>query len=149
MTKPAPALRIANDYRTFVLERLEFGDQAQLASHIGRSRAWVSSVINARQRRLSPEYAPLVAEFLELRDPERNYFLALVDIEESASELARSRALAIIRAMSMRATPEQKYADRVQILKEGMHVGIVLEMASCDGFRPDPGWIAERLDPPI
>ena len=135
------------DYRGFLRLRLEQGDQAELGRHLERARSWVSAMLSGT-RRLKPSLAPKVADFLNLDDEDRAFFLALVDLEEGGSEHGRRQALSIIRSMAILRSMEERRQDQLYAI-EKWYVACVLELAKCEGFRPDPRWIARTLNPPI
>ncbi len=102
----------------------------------------------AGDRRLPLDLAPIAARFLGLEEPDRSYFLALVEVEEGSSDLGRQMAWNIIRARPMRQVTPEVRRDGFRALAR-WHVGAVLELASCERFRPDPEWVSRALVPAI
>ncbi|MEO0601585.1 MAG: TIGR02147 family protein [Myxococcota bacterium] len=141
----APAI----DYRTFLRERLPFGEQRRLAKHLGRSPGWLSMVLNSEKRSLSPEVAVDVAEGIGLSERERDYFVALVELEEGNSDSSRANARAMLRAHALLDAPEDRSVEALALFSEGWYVAAILELARCDDFVASPRWIASVLNPSI
>jgi uncharacterized protein (TIGR02147 family) len=134
------------EWRSFVRAALaERGwHQRDLARALPMSPANLSVLLSS-QRRLSAEWVGPFAAALALDDAARSWFAALVDLE-SPSERARLAAVAHVRstlALRSSPSPEQEVVDA----QADWRVNVVQELASCDGFRPDPTWMARVLTP--
>lgn len=139
-----------SDYRGFLRARLlEKGfSQAGLARYLVCSRSWVSLMLSGR-RSLGCKLAPAVADYFRLEGDQLNHFLALVDVEENSSGLARAQAMTIIRSMAIRVSPEDLRQDALFVMEDGWYVAPVLQLAKCESFSPEPRWIAQMLNPTI
>ncbi|MEM6925625.1 MAG: TIGR02147 family protein [Myxococcota bacterium] len=136
------------DYRGFLRARI--ADDAacdHLAHTLSRPRDWLGAML-AGSRALEPSLAPTVATALQLHEPARSTFLALVALEASDSTLARRRALATIRAAGARRSPTRCREEAAFALR-WWFVSAILELSRCEGFEPDPQWIARTLNPPV
>jgi uncharacterized protein (TIGR02147 family) len=121
--------------------------QRELAQRVGMSEANLSVLLKGRGRRLGAEWSPAFCAALNLGEHEARWFTALVD-RESDSERARDAAELYLRtrlAQLRSATPEQDVVDA----QGDWRVNVIQELASCEGFRPDPAWIARALEPEI
>ena len=136
------------DHRRFLQLALKRRGLAakELAAAIGRSRPWLSLML-AGQRPLDPELVAPLADALGLDDTERTHLASLVDLE-AASPRARRNAWATILATRAQRTSPQLLEETAQAFSRWW-VQAIAELAECDGFRPDPRWIARTLVPPI
>lgn len=136
------------DYREWLSETLTERNRSRrdLAKAVGRSPAWASQVLSG-ERTLDPDLVDPIAKFLRLTAEETSYLAALLDLE-SRSPRARRSAWATVQAVwRHRASPDlsEEYHRHIST----WYVGAVLELSSCDGFRPDPAWIGRTLVPAI
>jgi len=141
--------RPARDYRTFLRTLLAKRqmNQAQLALVLGRSRSWVSQMMSGG-RPLKPGVAMLLADRLELEAEDRMLLLALVELVEGDSELARAQAMAVVAASEAK-RPEDNLGEEAVIAMSQWYVGAIWELSRCEGFRADPRWIAATMRPRI
>ncbi len=99
-------------------------------------------------RSLSETSAAQYAAALGLSGDEAEYFRELVRFGQAASQEARGRAY-------RRLTEFRGYrrAHRLDAMQDRYHsawyIPTVREMIALSDFRPDPGWIAQRMIPPI
>lgn len=138
----------AVDYRRFLVDALALRglSQSELAKRLGRSKPWISLVLS-HQRPLDPTLLPEVAVALDLDVAEQTHLAALVDLE-SPSGRARRTAWATLRAnWAHRRSPG--LADEVAMSMRHWWVVAVYELSRCEGWRPQPAWIAKTLCPPI
>lgn len=136
------------DYRAWIDAALVSRKKTRkdLASAVGRSPAWATQVL-AGERALDPELVDPLAAFLRLDAQETSYLSALLDLD-ARSPRARRAAWATVQATwRHRASPNlnEEYFRHISL----WYVGAVLELATCEGFRPDPGWISRTLVPAI
>jgi uncharacterized protein (TIGR02147 family) len=134
------------DYRQFIAEALKrrARQQKELAEAIGRAPSAISQVLS-HLRALDPELVEPIAAFLGLDAEQTEYLSALVDLE-APSPRARRAASATIRA-TQRHRAEAGLVD-IELFHH-WYFPVVLELAGCEGFRPDPAWIAGSVVPPI
>jgi uncharacterized protein (TIGR02147 family) len=143
-----PHLLDTTDWRSLVKLRLQErgGLRRELAQRLGRSEGWLSLVLSGA-RSLDPELVPPLVSALELDAETAAYFAALVDLQ-NPSERARRTAFAAVQAKQrQRASPELRQEGLVAISR--WYIPVILELASCEGFRMDPAWVAAILCPPI
>jgi len=136
------------DWRRFVLDALaaEGRPQRELAKTIGKSPPWMSLVLNGF-RELSPADAPPIPSFFGLDEEESAYFCALVELD-SPSPRARRAAWATVQA-TQRHRAAEGLRREVALAYSRWYMPAILELASCEGFRAQPDWIADALNPPI
>lgn len=136
------------DYRRFLLQALERLGKTQrdLAKDVGRTSGWLSLVLS-RQRSLDPNLVADLGRSLELSEAEANYFAALVDLE-SRSPRARRTAWATVQATQRHHREAELHADVAHAFSH-WYVQAIAELAACEGFRADPAWLADTLNPPI
>lgn len=137
------------DYRGFLREAMKQRGltQRSLAEAMGRSESWVSQMLN-QGRPLKTKDADQVAQILHLGEEDRLRFLATVEVQEGESQLNRDRAMAMLVSMDKAEEAEDLTEEHLYALSE-WHVGGILELARCEGYRPDPRWIAATLRPQI
>ncbi|MEN0061230.1 MAG: TIGR02147 family protein [Myxococcota bacterium] len=138
-----------SDYRDFLREYLARHDLSQsvLADRMGMSRSWASQILNGH-RGLRPVLAGAVADALAMKARDRMRLLALVEREESNSELAQARAEHLIDGIE-RSEPGNfttPRSDLHQVLAR-WQAGAIYEMARCEQVVPDLKWIADMLQP--
>jgi uncharacterized protein (TIGR02147 family) len=136
------------DYRRFLVDALRARGQRQqdLAAAVGRVPSAISQVLS-RVRTLDPTLVEPIAAFLDLDAEQTAYLAALVDLD-SRSPRAQRQAWATIQATQQHRAQEGLSAGVAAALRQ-WYFPIVVEMASCEGFRVDAAWIAGSVDPPI
>ncbi len=136
------------DYRQFLTRALERRglQQQDLAREVGRTGGWLSLVLSG-QRNLDPALVDDLVRALRLSDEEATYFAALVDLE-SRSPRARRTAWATVQA-TQRHHATAAFHEDVARAYAHWYIRAVAELAACEGFRPEPRWIARTLEPPI
>lgn len=136
------------DYRRFIAEALKARgmQQRDLADALGRAPSAISLMLSG-QRSLDPELVEPIAAALRLGADEAGYFAALVDLE-SRSPRARRNAWATV-AATQRHRAEAGLSVALAAAAERPSFATIVELASCDGFRPEAAWIAGTLLPPI
>lgn len=137
------------DWRALVRSALSHRGwtQRELAQRVGMSEGNLSVLLKGRGRRLGAEWTPAFCAALHLGEHAARWFAALVD-RESESERARDAAELYLRtrlAQLRSSTPEQDVVDA----QGDWRVNVIQELATCEGFRPDPAWIARALEPEI
>ncbi|MEM6925999.1 MAG: TIGR02147 family protein [Myxococcota bacterium] len=140
---------MTRDYRAFLKELLANRgmNQAQFAAKVGRSRSWVSQMMSGG-RALKPGIARQVADLLDLDQRDRMKLLALVELVEGESELARAQAMSVIGSIDAD-VPEGNLEEEAMLVLSQWYVGAILELSRCERFRTDPRWIAATLSPRI
>ncbi|MEO0602403.1 MAG: TIGR02147 family protein [Myxococcota bacterium] len=141
-------LRKRGPYIAMLKEHMEWRGMTgrALSEAVGRSRPWMSQVLNGR-RALVPKLAVAVAEALEMNVRHQEQFVSLVEIAWERSVYGSDVAEAFLRTQpAVHATEAEIEAQR-PLAK--WYVAAVLELAACDGYRPDPRWIAATLEPTI
>lgn len=117
-----------------------------LAQALGRSPAWITGVL-AGDRPMDPDLLPALARFFDLDEPRESYLAALVDLV-SRSPRVRRQAWATVHAIGRHRAAPDRSVEVHRHLNRWYHAAI-LELVTCEGFRPDPAWIARTLSPPI
>ena len=139
------------DYREFLRAWFKAAQRRPsmrtFASRVGCSTALVSEISNGR-RNLEAKWQERFAVALKLDDDERAYFELLVESERSPS-LAVQRALDQRLAEVVRFRTSEFVAEASYRAFSEWHYMAIAELASCDGFRGDPEWIASQLRPRI
>lgn len=138
----------ATDWRSFVERVLEGREltQRELAKRLDLSEGQVSMMLSGR-RPMDPARVDGFAEVLGLDAEARVWFEALVDLE-SRSQRSRRAALATVTSrLQQRASPDP--AADVHDAIANWPFEVLTELVSCEGFRPDPRWIAQTITPPI
>jgi uncharacterized protein (TIGR02147 family) len=108
----------------------------------GQLSMWLSGL-----RTLDPARAGALATALDLDAEGRAWLEALVDLE-SRSDRARRAALATVTSrLQQRASPDPSADAHDAIANWAFEV--LAELVVCEGFRPDPRWIAATVSPPI
>lgn len=138
----------ATNFRRAILAELEAKQllQRDLAHVLGRSEAWLSLVLSGRKS-LDPEMVDPVAEFFGLDAAAIEYLGALVDLE-NPSRFARAAAWASVQATQTQLA-SLHMGDEYVALYEHWYIQAVSELVRCEGFRPNPEWIAAALQPTI
>lgn len=139
------------DYRAFVRDWLADRNGRPslrtLAARAGFSAAKLSGLLHAKSD-LTDDQATKLGRALELDPDAERFFLDLVDLEQTAPRGRRLEALA-------RVTARRRFNDGLAIgdaawaVFERWFYAPVLELTRLDGFREDPAWIADVLDPRI
>jgi uncharacterized protein (TIGR02147 family) len=142
------ALYDRTDWSSFVRLRLEHLEllQRDLAERLRIPTSTLSMMLKGR-RPLDPQDVEPIANALELDAEGRVWFEALVDLD-SRSERARRSAYAAIRSrLQQRSAADPD--DDVAELQGDWTAMVVVELATCAGFRADPAWLAGKVVPPI
>lgn len=96
------------DYRKFLKKHFEsrskngFGEAAKLARHLNVHDTYVSQVLKA-EKSFSEENALEIANYLNLNDLERDYFLLLVQIERAGTKKYRALLEGKLKSLSQHA----------------------------------------------
>lgn len=138
----------ATDWRSFVEKVLESRGwtRRELARKVDLSESQVSMMLSGR-RPMDPARIEAFVEALKLDGEGAAWFEALVDLE-SRSPRARRGALATVTSrLQQRAAPDPAADTHDAIAHWPFEV--LIELVSCEGFRPDPRWIARKISPPI
>ncbi|MEN0064602.1 MAG: TIGR02147 family protein [Myxococcota bacterium] len=138
-----------SDYRAYLRNALkELGiKQIALARKMAMSPAWLSQILNGR-RKLDPELAERCADALDFSERKRLEFLSLVEREVGNSTIIRGRAQRLLSGIRK---PEVASVTRPEFQRQlsAWHIGAVLELARCEEYQADPGWVAATLRPRI
>ncbi|MCA9493130.1 MAG: TIGR02147 family protein [Myxococcales bacterium] len=138
----------ATDWRSFVEKVIEGREltRRELAKRVDLSESLVSMMLSGR-RPMDPARVEVFAEVLGLDAEAVAWFGALVDLE-SRSERARRTALATVTSrLQQRAAPDPAADTHDAIAHWPFEV--LTELVACEGFRPDPRWIAQTIHPAI
>lgn len=137
------------DYREVVLawmaEMPNVRTQGLLSLRTGRASSTISMTVQ-RKRPLQPDDAELWGKAMRLSGEDLAHF---VDLVRSAHGTEQERAEATERVLARRA-----FAQRAPLPLDHEVFGrsstwALLALVDCEGFRPDPAWIAATLVPPI
>ncbi len=139
------------DYRAYLVAWVDAGagrpSFRTLARKAGCSPALLSAVTHG-QRGLAPGTATALAAAMELTGDHLEYFLKLIAYEQAESRAAR--ALAYERLVAIRTYRRARgLADSAWLIFTRWYIPAVAELSRCEGFRPDPEWIAATLRPRI
>lgn len=133
------------DYRSLLRARTRSRKsctQRAIAKRLKCSNGYVSMIVNGK-RNLSLGDARRWSRALFLGPEEATYFEALVQAEHAPTiELAR--------AARVQAEATQRYHRAKSSRMDGVVQGgwpriVLLELAKCEGFQPDPAWVAARV----
>lgn len=136
------------DYRRYLADALvAIGrSRADFADFLGMSRSMLSMVLN-HERRIDPTMLVKLAEFYDLDASGRLMLAALLDLDND-SPRARHSAWAAVHARRRFITQERPSEDAMRAMAS-WEVGAVHALAVCDGFKPEPRWIAGTVCPPL
>lgn len=95
---------------------------------------------------ISVAKAEKIAAKLQMRDDEKQLFLALVESQHARSRVARQQAQASLQKIREEKLDEMSL-ETFSTIRDWYHMAI-LEMTDIKGFRPDPEWIAAKLGLP-
>lgn len=118
------------------------------ARRIGSSDPSVLSNIIKGHRRLSEARIPRFATVLELDEDETEFFTLLVKLGHAGPGEAHERAWAALMACRVRHQGPSMFADQMRFLSN-YYFPAIRTLAECEGFRDDPEWIADQLDPKL
>jgi uncharacterized protein (TIGR02147 family) len=120
--------------------------QRELALRLGVSEGNLSMLLTGR-RAPSPELVARFAEVLFSTAETRAWFEALVDLQASNPRAQRAAEAVVRSTLAHLSSPSPRL--EIMQLQSDWRANAIEELATCDGFRPDPEWIAERIVPPI
>lgn len=95
---------------------------------------------------ISVAKAEKIAAKLQLRDDERQLFLALVESQHARSRVARQQAVHALQKIREEKINEISL-EKFSTVRDWYHMAI-LEMTEIKGFKAESGWIAEKLGLP-
>lgn len=96
---------------------------------------------------ISVAKAEKIAVKLQMRDDERQLFLALVESQHARSRVARQQATTALQKIREEKINELSL-EKFSTIRDWYHMAI-LEMTDIKGFRADENWIAEKLGLPV
>lgn len=105
------------------------------------------NVITGR-RGLTPERTEAFVEALGLEGDEAEYFRLLVRFGQAEDAAERDRAWAAIAVLRSRVQAPEIDSSRFLYASNRIYPA-VQSLAECEGFRPEPGWIARTLRPAV
>lgn len=111
-----------------------------------KNNAPLSLILQGR-RPIPRKYIPGFIKTLQLQPNEAAYFEIMVALSAAKSDLDRGLHRARLRAFQPARQNQFLRQEQMTMLEEPLH-SVVYEMAEMKAFRPDPAWIAKRLDPP-
>lgn len=144
---------MALQYQDFLLE--EFRSRRSRNPHyslraFARDLGMPASKLSQNLRGLcgiSVAKAEKIATKLQMRDDEKQLFLALVESQHARSRVAREQAHASLRQICEERLDEISL-ETFSAVRDWYHMAI-LEMTDIKGFRPDPEWISTQLGLPV
>jgi uncharacterized protein (TIGR02147 family) len=136
------------DYKLAIVRELQARGlyHRDLARALGRSDGWLSLALRG-DRPLPPSLVDAVAAFLGLDAEETAYLGALVELASQSPRARRAAWVTVAAIQRQRAAAD--LTEDVAAAFASWYVAAIAELARCDGFRPDPQWIARTLHPPI
>lgn len=96
---------------------------------------------------ISVAKAETIADKLQMREDDRQLFLALVESQHARSRVARQQAASALENIRRDRMAELD-VEKFSVIRDWYHMAI-LEMTEITSFRPDPQWMASRLDLPV
>jgi len=112
-----------------------------------RSPSFLHLVMNG-ERNLSEEKAFDVAAAMKLDAQAQQFFIWLVRFQNAKTIKARQEAWNSISATRRFQQARMLDNEAIKVLSD-WHYAAILEMASCDGFKLDPHWLSEHLQPSV
>lgn len=85
---------------------------------------------------------------LGLADDEASFFRTLVELDQAESHEARRRAWERVRSTQRFIAARRIEGDAVEYLSN-WYIPAIRELATCPGFRAEPEWLADQLQPRI
>jgi len=136
------------DYRLFIAEALRrMGcSRRDFAEVVDLSVSMVSEVLG-RKRRLRPPLLPVLIGFFQLDTRRAEALAAMLDLDNESPQ-ARRQAWLQIEARKHYLGRDRSMDDCIEVMRS-WYVAAIYELASCEGFRADPAWIAATLRPHI
>ncbi|MCB9677168.1 MAG: TIGR02147 family protein [Alphaproteobacteria bacterium] len=136
------------DYRRFVIDALDRMKRTrkELAEALELSEAMLSQILS-RKRKLRATLVPQLADFFDLDEQGRQTLAALVDLDNESAR-ARRTAWATVSARQRYLAQDRPSDDMLELMST-WYIAAAYELAACEGFRPDPFWIASTINPPI
>ncbi len=140
---------MAIQYQDFLLE--EFRSRRSRNAHYSlrayaRDLGMPASKLSQNLRGLcgiSVAKAETIATRLQMRDDEKQLFLALVESQHARSRVARQQAVVALSHIRQERLDELSL-EKFSAIRDWYHMAI-LEMTELRGFKSDPAWIAEKL----
>ncbi len=96
---------------------------------------------------ISVAKAETIADKLQLREDNRQLFLALVESQHARSRVARQQAATSLEHIR-RDKMDELSLEKFTVVRDWYHMAI-LEMIDIAGFKPDFSWMSSRLDLPV
>lgn len=152
---PSPDLFQYLDYRRFLADWFaarkaanpRFSHRA-FARKAGQGSPSLLLHVIEGKRNLTPATAESFTRAMALRPDETEFFHALVHLAQAEAVDDRNRAWERVRATRRFREARRLEGDGFEYLSAWYYPAI-RELALCDGFRPDPDWIAATLRPRI
>lgn len=133
-------------YRVFLTSiidtEIDRGSKGRLAKAADCNPSWMTRVL-AGEVHLSPDQALGITRYLQLNDPETDYFMALVDLERAATPLLRQRLQKKLKDMKTKSknfgslvradgtlSKEHKALYYSSWIYSALHVACMLEVSS-------------------
>jgi len=143
---------MAIQYQDFLLE--EFRSRRSRNPHYSlrayaRDLGMPASKLSQNLRGLcgiSVAKAETIATRLQMRDDEKQLFLALVESQHARSRVARQQAVVAL-AQIREDKIDEMSLEKFSAIRDWYHMAI-LEMTEIKGFKADPAWIADKLGLP-
>lgn len=88
-----------------------------------------------------------IADKLQMRDDEKQLFLALIESQHARSRVARQQAEGALQKIREEKIDELSL-EKFATIRDWYHMAI-LEMTEIQGFRSDPAWMADKLGLPV
>lgn len=132
------------DWKKSVSPRTSF---RSFALRAGCSASLLKDVLEAR-RRLTPDSASKFGKAMNLGERERAYLGALATFNGSRSMDARDQAFADLTRLRHESFVKYLHPEQYVAWTRWHHMAI-RELVGLPGFREDPEWIADHLEPPI
>lgn len=96
---------------------------------------------------ISVAKAETIADKMQMRESDRQLFLALVESQHARSRVARQQAAHQLESIR-RDKMDELTLEKFSVVRDWYHMAI-LEMTDIAGFKPDLVWMSARLDLPV
>lgn len=120
----------------------------KLATDLGFAPTGIIHQIIKGRRNLTTNTGKKIADVIGLKGPERQYFMTLIEHNNSKSPQAREEAFESLLKIKAKTSSGKITDDLLEYVKEWYHP-VIREMVGLPNFQSDPVWIAKSLFPAI
>lgn len=149
--KPSQYLDYAHfveDVYQWIKARRRNYSYVEFADELGFSKTNVLHLIARGKRRLSPKGADKMISVLHIKGAERMYFETLVRYQNARLSSERDALFARLTELKARCVASPLEQSQLEYFSEWFHP-VIREMVGVKGFKPDPQWIVNHIEPRI